>query len=590
MDTETTPIGVFPVKLHCIGVFNPNTNQSYLMFNTDDAQSLFDKYDVVFHNAAYDVNVLRQLGLKIDIHHVHDTMLMSYCIRPDGTHSLTGLCDYYDVAHKKTSHEDFSEYTNEMGDYCLNDCVATWEVYEHLIELLPQVNQIYIIERNFIDCIIELNNNGVHIDDTVWRDTLAVTQGTLDAIDYDILKLVPLVPSKKVVTKNPRNADTVCDLGDLTLGKFVFVEESDSKFTYAKVEEFNPSSADHVAWALRVLYNWEPTSFSDKTGKPTVDKETLSELNYPLAKLLTQRSDLNKILTTYGESLLEKVREGRLYGSFNQTVTKTGRLSSSSPNLQNIPSKGEVGSVIRNSFVAPEGKLLVGCDVDAFQLRILSWYLHHCLGDKLNDANALFDNFNTSENPDPHQAKADLLGITRKEGKTLNFAVLFGAGTNKIAGMLGKSLKETKELLNKDKELNPSISTLQEMTVNGCKYLKGQVFDLYGRRGYYPDILSTSREKSSGAARQAFNFIIQSTEATIVKLWLTMCLNDVQAALLDAKLILQVHDECLWEVSPSDADDLCLILQSRLQDTGFLPGLKLTGTPVIGKSWGETHG
>lgn len=594
VDTETNSeaINGHLTDLWCIGMYCPDKDERYLFTDYEnkrqEIQDIFNTHNIVMHNASFDLWVLRHYGF--DIEDFDDTMIMSYCIRPDGSHSLAGLGELYHVKVKKTEHEDFTQYSDEMGEYCLNDCVATYEIYRSMLPKMSKVMDIYKIEREFIECIIDLNHNGIFMDLANWETVIKEVEEASEQTKSEIMNLIPLVPSKSVKTKNPRSDDTVCTEDNLELGKYVFVEQDDEGyFTYKKVENYNPGSSDQSVWALSKLYGWEPTAYSEKTGKPKLDKEVLGELDYELSALLLKHAKTNKIVTTYGTSLLEKVSDKRLRGNFNQTVTRTGRLSSSNPNLQNLPGRGEIGEKIRHLFICPPDKVLVGCDVDSFQMRILAWYLHHCLGDKMPDANALFDEFNNNPEADPHQAKADLLGIERSIAKNCNFGGVFGFGPQKFAKMSDISLDRAKEIIDLELKHNPSLPKLKEMVWTATRFLKGYCYDLYGRRGYYPDILSSDYALKGQAERRAFNFCIQSTEASIIKLWTIYNSQSIKKQNIRAKLILQVHDEILYECEPEDADKLCSVIQSNLQDSDFLPGLKVTGTPSIGKSWGECH-
>jgi DNA polymerase I-like protein with 3'-5' exonuclease and polymerase domains len=559
-----------------------------------DVQWMLDNHKVIFHHAAFDIWVLESFGFYIN--EFHDTMLMSYCINPSGEHSLRALGGSLECEVTKTEFSDFSKYSEEMALYCRNDCRSTWEIFSKLASQITsdtRLRDLYTnIEIPFVRELISLRNNGVFIDKSNWEGIIKEVEAKQGELLSQIMRLFPLVPGKLVKTKNPRSADTICDENNLELGKYVFIdtEDKDGKavYNYKKVERFNPGSSDQLAYAFTKLYGWEPKKFSPKTGKPTVDSDVVESLDNPLATLIVKYAELAKLTSTYGTSLLELISEdGRLRATFNPTTTLTGRLSCSKPNLQNIPSNGEYGSQLRNLFVASPGKVLVGCDVDAFQMRILAWYLNNVC--KTPDSKVLFNDFNNNPNPDPHQTKADLLGVTRKEGKTLNFGILFGMGVNKLANQLGISAKDAKLLLMKDAKKNPSVNLLRNMVVGRCKAREGYIYTMYGRRGYYPDILSSDKGKQSHAERQAFNFIIQGTEADIIKQWTIKVSKVINDEWLNAKLILQVHDELLWEVSPEDADRLMIVVQDALQNSEFLPGLKVTGTPKKGLSWGEIH-
>jgi DNA polymerase I-like protein with 3'-5' exonuclease and polymerase domains len=598
VDTETNEGAIKGslTDLWCIGIYNPQTKTKGLRFHGDitEVQRLLDTHTVIFHHAAFDIWVLESLGYTVT--DFHDTMMMSYCLFPHNEHGLRALGDTYECEVTKTDFHDFSQYSEEMGEYCMNDCESTYNIFEKMYPLVladSAVNSIYQTELEFVRVLIELRHNGVMIDTSSWKSIIGEVQNKQDELLAQILKLVPLAPVKRVTTKNPRPADKVCTEDDMELGKFIFNEtkegEKGVEWTYTKVEKFNPGSSDQLAWAFTHLYGWEPKKFSAKTGKPTVNAEVVELLNNDLAKLIESYSEFSKLTSTFGESLLGLISDdGRLRANFNPIRTATGRLSCSQPNLQTIPNKGDYGSKLRDLFVAPEGKLLVGCDVDSFQMRILAWYLHKYCG-SMPDAHALWNDFNTNPSPDPHQAKADLVGLTRKEGKTLNFSVLFGAGLMKVSKQLNRSVRETKAILKRDAAKNPSLPKLIKAIQDKCRQRDGYVYSMYGRRGYYPEIHSSDRAKSSHAERQAFNFVIQGTEADIVKKWSIKVRNESNDRWLVAKLVLQIHDELLWEVDEDDADEFMTVVQKCLQESNYLPGLKLTGTPKKGKSWGEVH-
>jgi DNA polymerase-1 len=159
----------------------------------------------------------------------------------------------------------------------------------------------------------------------------------------------------------------------------------------------------------------------------------------------------------------------------------------------------------------------------------------------------------------------------------------------KVSKQLNMSVKDTKILLKKDAAKNPSLPKLIKMIQQKCRDRQGYVYSMYGRRGYYPDIMLDDGAKRSHAERQAFNFVIQGTEADIVKKWSIKVQKAINDHWIDAKLVLQVHDELLYEVDENDADSFMEIVQKCLQDSNFLPGLKVTGTPKKGRTWGEVH-
>ena len=369
-----------------------------------------DGYIPVFHNASFDLWVAESIGVT-GIHAFHDTVLIHYLVAPTESHSLANLGE--SLGFPKLTSTPFDEgYTDEMGTYCCRDVLITQEVFEVYFNLLLKIPTLlklyYSVELPFIRCIIDLEVNGVHIDADKWRDVLKELEAEREIIKQEFSNVPPQI-GRKSKTKRPRPDDQVSQTPELGKWCLLEVDESLPEYKWGMWEPFNPSSPVHVKNVL---------------GLEKADKDALSECGNPLAKHIIDYRKVDKLLSTYGASLLEMLHEdGRLHGSYNQTVTRTGRLSSSKPNLQNIPSRGERGSTIRSLFTATPERRLVSIDLDQFQLRIYAWYLHEMVNsEKYPDALALWDDFNNNPNADPHQAKADVLGIPRGVAKTLNFA------------------------------------------------------------------------------------------------------------------------------------------------------------------------
>lgn len=566
----------------CLGYKLPGADPQVVTENIGDVLQGFmdDGYVPVFHNAAFDLWVAESIGVT-GIHAFHDTMLIHYLVAPTESHSLASLGEKF--GYPKLESTPFNDgYTEQMGTYCKRDVEITEMVfneYNRLLASIPSLQNLYYsVELPFIRCIIDMEVNGVMIDQDKWFDVLK----ELDVELAEILRsplIVGTLPQigKKSKTKRPRDPELVSQTPEIGKWCLLNVEEvlndDGAEYKWGMWEPFNPSSPSQVANVL---------------GLDKSDSDTLEECGHPLAKVILEYRKVSKMLSTYGESLLKQTHEdGRLHGSYNQTVTRTGRLSSSKPNLQNIPSRGEMGGVIRALFVAPPGRKLVSIDLDQFQLRIYAWYLHNLVDtEQYPDANALWLDFNNNPNADPHQAKADVLGISRTVAKTLNFATLFGASPAKAAVTAGTTLAEMKEFFRVQDELFPSGKVLRELIVKRCRNNNGQVFDLYGRRGWYPDIMETDWGLKGRAERQAFNFTIQATEASIVK----MIINEARHQLLGlADLVMTVHDEVTFECDDDKADAVRVILDGVVNDFPWLLGLKVSGTATIGDNWHDVH-
>lgn len=556
-------------------------------------QTLLSESSPIFHNATFDVRVLRKFGFTVD--HYDDTILMSYVWFPLDDHSLANWGTRLGIP--KLDHPDFENATiDELIPYCIRDSEICLGVFENLTGKFQSDERglkcYRYVDLPCSEVVMELEETGVKVDVQSWREQNTTLLLQAEQLLEKIVTILPVAPSKVSKTKKPRSPDVVWDgTSQPKEGMFMFLGDEDNVYSYRRFEVFNPSSSHQIHWGLSFLYGWEPTEFTE-TGLPSTTSEVLETLpnSWELPLLLIQYSELTKLTSTYGEAFLSKVSsDGRIRPRFNPTVTLTGRFSSSSPNIQNIPKSGDAGDVIRKAFVASDGMKLVGADCSNFQIRILAHYLDVFFGDTLDGAK-LAEDFNTNDNADPHQVTADLLGVSRKEGKTLNFSVMFGSGAEKMGKMMGVDATEARKLQDKMVRLFPSISKLKELI-----WSQGVVVhDLYGRRGVYPNVNSKDKSAKAKAQRQQFNFVIQGTEATVVKqimvLGKELCSQYKQwyPELPTPHIVLQVHDEVLYEVPEAYAYEFSLDLKD-LFSLPFLPNVVMKGDVKIGDSWYEAH-
>jgi DNA polymerase-1 len=593
-------------ELHMLGLFFPESME-ILHYGEEDGIKLFleeclvPNYTPIFHNANFDIKVIDKFfGVRFDDY--EDTLIMSYIITPgNASHSLESwgaLMNY-----PKLEQSDFSVVTEEMYEYNTRDLTLTWNLFLHLKDRFSKSKAASWCYENidlpYTKVLYELNNNGVMIDENAWSVFSKSVSEEMDSLLEEMIKIAPLVPCGNIVrTKNPRS-----DYGNEP-GKYKNLGQDDKgKYLARKWGTFSPGSADQMSYALNKLYGWTPTKKSKKTGKALINEEVLRELDYPLAVLYTKYAKLKTISSTFGDKMLAKASDGRLQPHFNSTSTRTGRLSCSNPNAQNIPSKGKYGALMRSFFVAPEGKNLVAIDFDSFQMRILAWYLDYALGNELKpdgslvypDSKALSDDFNNNENADPHSVTAKILfgdGFTKEDrrvAKTFNFGNLFGFGAATAAKATGLSIRECEEIIKLMEEKYPSLSVMKERTYNVCKKKKGLVATAFGRPGYYPSINSSNKNLKARAERQSFNFLIQGTEADIIKMYQIEVNKRLKELGLDSdcKFVLQIHDEIVFECTEEKSTQVKELLDNILNETEWLPGIKITGHAKIGKNWQE---
>jgi DNA polymerase-1 len=574
IDTETNEGAIERVltDVWCVAV--KVEGEEPIIFTDNYAQNIqpfLDEYTPVFHNSSFDIWVLEQVGCKVGFPW-HDTMLIHYLIDPTSSHSLKDLGEY--LGCDKLPFSDFSSgYTDTMGEYCKQDVRVTEKIFNEFFPKLKEdthLLKLYVnIELPFVRVIIDLESNGVRINKGKWESTNEELLSKQQELHSKIMELAPLQLGKPTTVKKARKEDTVSETPELD--KYYLVSTDGQSFNYKKWIPFNPSSPVHI---------------KDVLGLEKSDAEALSECTHPLASLLLEYKKLAKLTGSFGASLLSKVQpDGRLHPSYNQCVTKTGRLSCSKPNVQQIPSRGEHGDTLRSLFIPDDGNVLVGIDADSMQMRVYALYLA-LMCPEYPDAFALFDDFNNNPNADAHQALADLLGIERRIAKTLNFATLFGASVAKAAQTAGTTEREMEGFMKKKEEQFPSDKVLKERIIQACKSNNGVIHDLYGRAGYYRDIYSRDWGMKGAAERQAFNFVIQGTEASVLKGVGIECRKRLGSL---AKMVLAVHDEFVFECTQENSAQVITILNEVFNTVPWLHTCKFSGTANAGNNWFEVH-
>jgi len=310
-----------------------------------------------------------------------------------------------------------------------------------------------------------------------------------------------------------------------------------------------------------------PTGKKTKTGYST-GAEVLEELNaqgYEIAGKILAWRELSKLKSTYADSLpaLINATTGRIHTSLNQTVASTGRLSSSNPNLQNIPVRTKAGQEIRRAFVATEGNVLVSADYSQIELRIFA----HMTGEP-----ALIEAFTSNEDVHEHTARMifsipDGESVTkdqRRQAKTVNFAVLYGAGPFRVASELGIPQSTASDLIKTYMSRYPGVKRYHDEIVAIAREV-GYVQTLLGRRRYIPDINSSVYQFRQGAEREAANMPIQGTCADIMKIAMLKTADALRDSGLSARMILQVHDELLFESPPAEVPVLALLVRKAME-------------------------
>ncbi|MCF8086341.1 MAG: DNA polymerase I [Desulfohalobiaceae bacterium] len=352
-------------------------------------------------------------------------------------------------------------------------------------------------------------------------------------------------------------------------------------------DRFNLRSSQQVARVLFTDLGLGPVR-KTPSGAPSTSSDVLEGLRSQheiVAEILRYRS-LEKLRSTYLEPLPRLVdQEHRLHSRFNQMNTATGRLSSSEPNLQNIPIRGEFGPRMRSCFVPKQGNLLVAADYSQIELRILA----HLSGDpNLVRAFTGGEDIHTRTAGLILEKEMDRIGSDeRRRAKTINFGLIYGMGPQKLARETGLSIKEAKEFIRIYFSKLEGVSRLFEHIQEGAGQ-RGYVTTLFGRRRLLPDINSRNENLAQQSRRLAVNSVIQGSAADIIKKAMLAAAGDVELARLDARLILQVHDELLMEVPRDGAQQAGERLATIMSGVAELE-VPLTVEWGLGENWAKAH-
>lgn len=516
---------------------------------------IFENPDIakIGHNLKYDTMMLKQEGV-VTKGRLYDTMLASYLINPNKpNHSLEGVAFEYlsrrkrtfaEVLNKKKSFADV--FVEEATKYSAEDALLAFELKDILFEKLKEagLEGVYFdIEAPLIPVLSDMEEAGVKID--------------------------------------------VDKLNDISKELARELDSTQRRIFFLSGEEFNINSPKQLAKVLFHSLGLKPGK-KTKTGFST-DVSVLEELamSHELPREILNWRSLNKLKTTYVDALpaLINPKTGRVHTSFNQTATATGRLSSSNPNMQNIPIKGEWGKRIRETFIADKGNLLLSADYSQVELRILA---------HLSKDEVLIDAF--SKGIDVHAKTAsEIFGVTvdkvtdemRRTAKTVNFGVIYGMSPFGLSEALSIPHEEAKKYIEKYFERHPGVKQYIEATLSEVRQ-KGYTVTLAGRRRPIPEIRSQNSNTRAQAERLAVNSPIQGSAADIIKIAMINIRKKLKEGHLDARMILQVHDELLFEAPESELNSVRDMIKREMEGAAKLL-VPLRVDIGAGRNWAEAH-
>lgn len=512
----------------------------------------------VGHNLKYDQHILANHGINLR-GIKHDSMLQSYILNSTASrHNMDDLALYY-LQHKTIHYEEvagkgnkqipFNQVTIEQAlPYAAEDADITLRLHQRLwpnLQKHKQLQHIYSdIEIPLLPVISTIERNGVMIDTDILRQQSEKLKSSIEILEQQAYELAQ--------------------------------------------QTFNINSPQQIQ---QILYHDMKLPVLTKTpkGQPSTSESVLQQLaqNHELPKLILEHRSLKKLKTTYTDKLPQQINPltKRVHTSYHQAVTATGRLSSSDPNLQNIPVRTDNGRRIRQAFIAQPGNLLLAADYAQIEL---------CIMAHLSQDQGLLDAFTTGQ--DVHRrTAAEIFSIPlqavdpqqRRAAKAINFGLIYGMSAFGLAKQLGISRREANDYIEHYFERYPSIKIYMENTRAQARQL-GYVETILGRRLYLAEINSTNGTQRRYAERTAINAPMQGTAADIIKramIDIHTWLNETHS---DVKLIMQVHDELIFEVPESKAETLSAEITTIMSQAAVLK-VPLSVNVGIGKNWDEAH-
>lgn len=574
-DTETTSLNYLQAEIVGVSFAIDSTQAAYLpvAHNDPDAPQQLARDTVlarlkplledsekkkIGQNLKYDAHVLANYGIQLQ-GIAHDTMLQSYLLNSTVTrHDMDSLAKHYlgretihyeDVAGKGVKQISFQDVAiKQAAPYAAEDADVTLQLHQQLWPMLKSHDAMRLlyetVERPLINVLMRIERNGV-------------------LLDYSMLNQQSMALANQII------------------GLELKAHEEAGKV-------FNLSSPKQIQ---EILYDQLQLPILKKTpkGKPSTAESVLEELalDYSLPKIILDYRKLSKLKSTYTDKLpqLVDIKTGRVHTSYHQAVTATGRLSSTEPNLQNIPVRSEQGRKIREAFIAPDGFCLVAADYSQIELRIMA----HLSADK-----GLLAAFGAGE--DIHKMTAaevfgvDLSQVTsdlRRSAKAINFGLIYGMSSFGLARQLGVSIGAAQSYIELYFSRYPGVKDYMD-TIRKLAGQQGYVETLFGRRLYLPEINSRNAARRQYAERTAINAPMQGTAADIIKKAMINVDRWITQEQPDVKMIMQVHDELVFEVPEIARKEHMKSIQLLMSSAADL-AIPLVVDVGFGRNWDEAH-
>ena len=569
LDTETT--GTEPMDAELVGMsFAIAENEAFYVpvpADQEEALKIVNEFRPVFENEnslkvgqniKYDMIVLQNYGVQVK-GPLFDTMIAHYVLQPELRHGMDYLAEIY--LRYQTIHIDEligpkGKNQKNMRDlapkdvyrYACEDADVTLKLKNVLEKELKENDAerlFYDIEMPLVPVLVNIERNGVLLDTEALKQSSAHFTAQMENIEKEIYELAG--------------------------------------------ETFNIASPKQVGEVLFDKLRIVEKAKKTKTGQYVTSEEVLESLRHkhPVVEKILEHRGLKKLLGTYIDALPQLInpRTGRVHTSFNQTVTATGRLSSSNPNLQNIPIRDENGKEIRKAFIPDEGCLFFSADYSQIELRIMA----HLSEDK-NMIDAFLSNHDIHAATAAKIYKIDLQDVgsdMRRKAKTANFGIIYGISVFGLAERMNVERKEAKELIDGYFETYPGVKAYMDKSIRVAQE-KGYVETIFHRKRFLPDINSRNAVVRGYAERNAINAPIQGSAADIIKVAMARIYQRFQTEGIQAKMILQVHDELNFSVPIEEKERVEEIVIEEMEHA-YRMHVPLKADCGWGKNWLEAH-
>ena len=569
IDLETTSLNIQTTSI--IGIsFCFKKGLAYyipISLNLDEAKTTLNIFkdfllnkniSKIGQNIKFDYSILKRYGYKIN-GDLLDTMIAHYLLDPSLRHNMDFMSKSelnYEpipftslIGEKKNNLIDIKNVPVEkIGEYAAEDADITFQLWEILKKKLAVKNLekvFYDIEIKLISVLSEMEINGIKLNKNFLEKYSVILEEKIVTFEKSIFKQAGM----------PFNVNSPKQLGEVLFD------------------------------VLKIIENPKKT----KTGQYQTGEEILSELaiEHKIVSDIQNYRQLVKLKSTYVDALPNEICKisNRIHTTFSQTITSTGRLSSSNPNLQNIPIKTEEGREIRKSFLPKEGCLLLACDYSQIELRVMAE-----LSKDINLSNAFKNGLDVHTDTASKIFNVQHNKVTREmrnKAKMTNFGIIYGISAFGLSKRLNIPRSEASSIIKEYKKLYPGIQNYLSETINFAQ--KNEFVEtITGRRRYIRDINAKNKMVRAGAERNAINAPIQGTAADMIKIAMININNFLNSNNFQTKMLLQVHDELVFDLFPSEKDSLIPKIEELMQNAINLD-VPITVQSGVGNNWLEAH-